>query len=527
MKFVAKVAIWTFLLATCISGHDLSAAQREPALSPQQLASAAKRSVVVVECPTGDGSSSLGSGFSVDVDLIATNAHVISECSEIFVRPETGRAPTLARAVFLDVESDLAILYVQGLQIPSLPLAVPAVRQGQKVYAMGHPEGLEFTVSDGIVSAIREFGAYRLIQTTAPISHGSSGGPLLDTAGRVVGMTTLTLKEGQNLNFAVPADAVRTALYAARGYLKTSVAGRTGEGLTPIMTSASAARMAHSLWRKRQYARATEIVDAALKKDPGNVELMLQRAEVQYSLGQKAASEALVRSILQTAPKFAPAHFWLGWILVYGSANGAEEGCREGQRALDLDPDEEYEARTHVLLWECEGRRVIGAAADKVYDYVENALAHIDAALRYDEFNKDPTFHLLRAISLRELGRKAEANREARFVLSHPGTTDGMRQKLKEHGLPMVTVRVVSHAPSNNFLSDVVEGVVVNDGEETVSYVRVGVECKDSDGKIIGTGWGYVDPTTLKPEESGSFQVFVKGPMNTTTTCKSKVLEAE
>jgi tetratricopeptide (TPR) repeat protein len=341
-------------------------------------------------------------------------------------------------------------------------------------------------------------------------------------------MTTLTLKEGQNLNFAVPADAVRTALYTARGYLKTFAAARTGrDGLTPFMTSASAARMAHSLWRKRRYARATEIVDAALKKDPGNVELKFQMAELQYSLGQKEASEALVRSILRTTPDFAPAHFKLGWILVFEHSDSVEEGCREGQRALDLHPDEEYAARAHALLWECESRRVIGAPADKVYDYVEKALAHIDAALRYDEFNKDPSFHTLRAMSLRVLGRKTEANREARFVLSHPGTTDQMRQRLKENGLPMVMVRVVSQAPSKNFLSNVAEGVVVNDGEETVTFVRVGVECKDSDGRIIGTGWDYVDPTTLKPKESGSFRVFIKGPMNTDSTCKSTVLEPE
>ena len=74
------------------------------------------------------------------------------------------------------------------------------------MFAIGSPQGLELTISDGIVSGMRDLPQGRVIQTTAPISPGSSGGPLFDAYGRLVGIMTFQHRSGQNLNFAVPAD---------------------------------------------------------------------------------------------------------------------------------------------------------------------------------------------------------------------------------------------------------------------------------------------------------------------------------
>jgi tetratricopeptide (TPR) repeat protein len=81
---------------------------------------------------------------------------------------------------------------------------------GEHVYALGAPEGLELSLSEGLVSSLRSFDGLSFIQTTAPISHGSSGGGLFDGQGSLIGITTFTFKDGQNLNFAIPSDLVAT-----------------------------------------------------------------------------------------------------------------------------------------------------------------------------------------------------------------------------------------------------------------------------------------------------------------------------
>jgi S1-C subfamily serine protease len=78
------------------------------------------------------------------------------------------------------------------------------------VYAIGTPQGLERTLSQGLVSAMRETSEGTVIQTSAPISPGSSGGGLFDTQGQLVGITTFQTKTGQNLNFAIPVDWLDT-----------------------------------------------------------------------------------------------------------------------------------------------------------------------------------------------------------------------------------------------------------------------------------------------------------------------------
>jgi S1-C subfamily serine protease len=93
------------------------------------------------------------------------------------------------------------------LTAPAVALGtVETLKTGQKVYAIGAPQGLDLTISDGIVSALRMLPQGKVIQTTAPISPGSSGGGLFDAYGKLVGIMTFQHRTGQNLNFAVPAD---------------------------------------------------------------------------------------------------------------------------------------------------------------------------------------------------------------------------------------------------------------------------------------------------------------------------------
>ena len=148
-----------------------------------------------------------GSGVVIGPGSVITNCHVAMRGDTLEV--------TLAGASFsasvevANEERDLCLLDVAGLVAPAVSLgSVDSVRVGQRVYAVGAPQGLDLTISDGIVSALRESQGSKIIQTTAPVSPGSSGGGLFDTAGRMVGVVTFQTRAGQNLNFAVPADWV-------------------------------------------------------------------------------------------------------------------------------------------------------------------------------------------------------------------------------------------------------------------------------------------------------------------------------
>jgi S1-C subfamily serine protease len=112
-----------------------------------------------------------------------------------------------ARVADSMVSRDLCLLDVSDIDAPAIALGrAEDLRVGQRVFALGAPQGLELTFSEGMVSSLRGNETLQLIQTSAPISPGSSGGALLASDGKLIGITTMGSREGQNLNFAVPAD---------------------------------------------------------------------------------------------------------------------------------------------------------------------------------------------------------------------------------------------------------------------------------------------------------------------------------
>ena len=116
-----------------------------------------------------------------------------------------------------DKARDIAVIKAHGQNFRTLPLGnSDRVQVGEDVVAIGNPLSLESTVSNGIVSGIRtvEEEGGKFLQVTAPISPGSSGGPLFNMAGEVVGITTMYLKGGENLNFAIPINDAKRLLLA-------------------------------------------------------------------------------------------------------------------------------------------------------------------------------------------------------------------------------------------------------------------------------------------------------------------------
>ncbi len=150
--------------------------------------------------------NSQGSGFFVAPNIIATNYHVIQGSRSAACFPSnSNKRYQIEGVVAADRDRDLALLKVRGLDRPAIPISTEPVRIGQRVYVIGTPQGLPATFSDGIVSALRQHSGYDLVQITAPISPGSSGGPVLNAQGQLIGVAVSQSREGQNLNFAVPA----------------------------------------------------------------------------------------------------------------------------------------------------------------------------------------------------------------------------------------------------------------------------------------------------------------------------------
>ncbi len=172
----------------------------------------AAKSVFYVEIYDADGTAfGTGSGFVMfDEGLFVTNQHVIEGASFLVVEDDDGRQYLLDRVVISDAEHDIAILLFPDAKGKYDSLAYDTVfdrlKRGQAVLAIGSPKGMPGTVSDGIISAFPKFvnEDVRFIQITAPISHGSSGGCLLNDDLKVIGVTTAGIEDGENIGFAIP-----------------------------------------------------------------------------------------------------------------------------------------------------------------------------------------------------------------------------------------------------------------------------------------------------------------------------------
>jgi S1-C subfamily serine protease len=226
MRPLQKGVILGSLLAVLVS---YSAAQEGVADVVKKSSDAV---VLIVISNSAGQETALGSGFLISADgEIVTNYHVIKEAHSAIVKLSNGAFFPVSGVLASDVNKDLAIIKVGGRNLPFLQLGdIDNLHVGDHVVAIGSPLGLEGTVSDGIVSALRDVANMKWVQTTAPVSHGNSGGPLLDMNNHVVGVITwgVNLELGQNLNFAAPCSEVRTLLVTAHQQAKPldSVAGK-------------------------------------------------------------------------------------------------------------------------------------------------------------------------------------------------------------------------------------------------------------------------------------------------------------
>ena len=152
-----------------------------------------------------------GSGFFIAADGTAvTNFHVIEKAYYAKVKTVDGVVYDVTSVIGYDESKDLAIIKVDGSDFPYLELAdSDEIKNGQKIFCVGSPLGLENSISEGVVSnALRTINGQAYIQITAPISSGSSGGAVLDTSCKVVGVSSAGIEDGQNINLAIPSNLI-------------------------------------------------------------------------------------------------------------------------------------------------------------------------------------------------------------------------------------------------------------------------------------------------------------------------------
>ncbi len=208
----------------------LAATAAWAAPTTREIADRVLPATVLIEAMTPHGMS-LGSGVLVDTKgAVLTALHVVAGATAVTVKLPGGTALPVLGVLAIDAHHDLALLRVQGDALPTVPLgAAAALGAGDKVIVIGSPEGLDHSVSDGVVSAVRRIGAFpadhrrelqldgwsdddTLIQLTAPIAPGSSGGPVFNTEGALVGIVILKVVAEEKIGFAVPVEHARPLL---------------------------------------------------------------------------------------------------------------------------------------------------------------------------------------------------------------------------------------------------------------------------------------------------------------------------
>lgn len=239
------VVSWRVLAVVVVS---VVSSQSLVAMEPRDVFAKASRSVVVVRTHTAAHADlALGSGVVVQPGFVATNCHVVRDAS--FISIGRGGAPVEAYLFAKDLARDICILVTStdGLTVAEFADA-KTVQTGARVYSIGAPLGLELTISEGLISGIRETRYGYVIQTSAAISHGSSGGGLFNDEGKLVGFTTFFFGNSQNLNFAIPARYALSSLAEAQRL-------RAEESAT---AAATAARF------KERTAAATDVIKRSL-----------------------------------------------------------------------------------------------------------------------------------------------------------------------------------------------------------------------------------------------------------------------
>jgi len=195
-------------LTICLFAAMSTAWAIDTELKPSEVFATDAPSIVLIKTYDKSGQAIMqGSGVVIAKDTVVSNCHVIE--NSVTTRVFYQHKQVTAKLLYEDEEHDLCSFIVKNLSAPPVQMgSTSQVKVGNTAYAIGAPEGLELTLSGGLISSLRHIPGGIVLQMTTPISPGSSGGGLFDSQGRLIGVTSYYMKKGEELNFALPVEWV-------------------------------------------------------------------------------------------------------------------------------------------------------------------------------------------------------------------------------------------------------------------------------------------------------------------------------
>ena len=296
-----------------------------------------KPAVVAIATYDANGDALMtGSGFFLRPGQVVTNLHVIRGAAKAEIKTLDGKGKVFPvnGTIAIDEEGDLALLSVETpTERPrSTELASELPDEGEPIFVIGNPLKLEGSVSDGIVSAVREVpNSYRIIQITAPISHGNSGSPVFNLKGQVLGVVTIKVTNGQNINLAIA--AARVAQLTAGKLQPLSELALKGKG--DVAESLYKSGL-DSLWLGN-YDNALGYFENAANKNPKRAEAWVQVGFCRVKQGKAQEAIRAYQQALQLKPMDAEIHNKLGDAYYYSGR--LREAIEEYSEAARLRPD--------------------------------------------------------------------------------------------------------------------------------------------------------------------------------------------
>jgi tetratricopeptide (TPR) repeat protein len=295
-----------------------------------------KPSAVAIETFDSRGEKlSRGSGFFIDVDRIVTNRHVIEGAHRAEIHSSTGVVIPVKGVIAVDAEGDIALLKIDPPtpQVRPLPLDKTSPQEGESVVVIGNPLGLEGSVTNGIVSAVRDIPTFgRIIQITAPISSGSSGSPVVNMQGQVIGIATLQVTGGQSVNFAIPSERI-SQLQATTMMSLPELVANTGRNKRA--KAVQFFRDGLSFLSKDDCEKALPYFEKAVESDSNYAEAWAQSGFCNEKLGRHAEALEASKKAVNLRPS-AESYFNIGLASFY--LKQYKEAAEAYRQSIRIDP---------------------------------------------------------------------------------------------------------------------------------------------------------------------------------------------
>lgn len=304
-----------------------------------ELVRRVKPAVVAIATYDAKGESLMtGSGFFIRPGQVVTNLHVVRGAAraEVKTLDSKGKVMAVAGTLAIDVEGDLAILSVAAPldRVRKSELTTSLPEEGESIVVIGNPLRLEGSVTNGIVSAVREVpNVGRIIQVTAPISHGNSGSPVFNLQGQVIGVVTVKVTNGQNINLAISSARVAALKPGALRSLSMIPAKDRSSDLA----ESSYRNGLDSLWLGN-YDNAIGYFENAVNRNPKLAGAWVQVGYCKVKQGKSLEAVKAYQQALQLQPASADVHNKLGDAYYY--AGNMSEAISAYSEAARLKPED-------------------------------------------------------------------------------------------------------------------------------------------------------------------------------------------